>query len=189
MKYERSILVILGAVIGFTAAFIIFEFATEDKEVRQNDTAAGKPGGFVANLKSFSAESQSDTVDSIQISDVIIDTIGLHVMREDTLRPVSAARIPPNGESIGYHYAITTYNVNSDGTFLHICSQPDPAMNVCEHVIYDARADVLRPVKIQGSDERVSSTIRDLNAYFDESDVLVINSRTSLSSATPWILE
>jgi len=186
-KHERITLVVLAYVIGFSTAYIAFNFVNpghEHKSVGQYAHLHDSQGRHInpnTKLNNRTVEQQKKQV-SIEKN---ID--GFFALIEGRSRILSAQAISATDAVEGFHFEVHNSAVSPNGNFIHYCAQLKESDTTCKHYIYEIASDVVYRVKIPNGNH-LESNIRESMVTWTVDDLLVAGDYTSISGIAPWNL-
>lgn len=184
MQHERAAIMALTFCIGFTTAFIAYGLpetsvpgpivqATNSQRAAVIDT---QPTGATAPVTSKSNVAPGVSLDA--------DGLWLLANGEEYLVSPSASFAPEMEEAhVDIHQAV----VRNDGAYLFFCAETPAAAGMCEPRVFDVENYRVHRVESQGQTGNLEPATMDVTWLADGS--LNINGYTSVSLATPWVVE
>lgn len=182
MKHKEIVLVLLGYLIGFVTAFILF--ALGDSGSKPADTEFNETDSYGLVAKASQSGSQQAA-----IVEAFVTNEGLFAKIGDVERIVSAGTIPPEEGAPGYHYAVPYLAVSPNQQYLHYCVQTEPNDARCDHYIYKVTSDTIYLVKDVPLGEYLESEVASLSVSWMSDNRLSIDGRMSRSAEEPWFIE
>lgn len=170
VRFERSLLIILAYIIGFTTAFIAFNQSLNQSNSVPQIASTGKV-----------MEEKNDW-------ELILNDVGLFIKQGDNERILSANKnslsMDADIERVGFHHKITNAQVSPSKKFIFYCELLSMTSEGCVPVVYDIEKDTAHLVSLPDTEGVVVLNYND-NPWSDD-DLLTINDFQSHSSDQPW---
>lgn len=180
-KHERITLVILAYVIGFSTAFIGFNFVNPGY-VSHHDNPSGNQ--HYKNHEEVVKEIKDESGGKV---DVEVKSDGLYALIGSNSRILSAQAISATSAVDGFHYEVFNSSVSPSGDYITYCAQLLEGDLDCKHYIYDLATDSTHVLSLPNG-EQVTSPLGEIFAEWLPNDVLTTDGYMSELGKKPWNL-
>ena len=171
-KHKDVTMVVLSYLIGFTTAGILFGL-TDNREP-------------LVDYNFASAYINKGVTNSDERVRVINNSEGLFLIKGNNKESLLSAAISNSRESNYSHYSVITASASANEKFIHYCSQNSSRDDFCNHFIYSVIDNKYFPVISNGN--QVTSSIENINTYWEEEGFLYLDGLRSVSTDTPWLV-
>lgn len=179
-KHERITIVILSYVIGFSTAFIAFNFVNPGYINKSEGEPLAVAAPKTNSLKLEPKEAARPTLFEEKAD-------GLYALINGNSRILSAQAVSATNVVEGFHYKIIGAAASADGRFIHYCSQQQEGDDECKHYIYDLINDQTYRLEVP-TGEQLTSGIGNVFAEWLPDGNLTTENYVSASAAAPWEL-
>ncbi len=180
-KHERITIVILSYVIGFSTAFIAFNFVNPGY-INQSE---GQPLAVAAPKANSLKIEKTETINASTLFEEKAD--GLYALIDGSSRILSAQAISATDAAEGFHFKVLSTSASPDGKFIHYCAQALETDEVCKHYIYDLVNDATYRVEMP-TGEQLTSEVTNVYAEWLPDGILTTEKYVAASAASPWEL-
>lgn len=189
-KHEKAVLVVLAYIIGLTSGFIGFGIAQHyAAEPAMAEPTTFIPEGYTPPPGPPPSEEAAMST-SEEVARYEDGKLYAYVHGDRYVLSLSNEVMPvENVEGFatqGIHEKIPTYSTSPDGRFVYFCEQQTEA-DECAHFIFDAEADVIQPVQVDG--KKFITSVSDALTAAWQGDTITIGTYSSAAAATPWMLK
>lgn len=180
-KHERITLVILAYVIGFSTAFIAFNFVNQGY-LAQHDN-------YSSNYQYISDQKQIKTIDEEPSVDLVVEkkSDGLYALFGNNSRILSAQAISATSAVDGYHFEVFNPSVSPSGLYINYCAQLLATDSDCKHYLYNVETDTTYKVTMPNGEQLVSDIV-EIFAEWLPGDILTTTDYISANGSAPWEL-